>query len=116
MSDLIRSWVIWVMVVVVVVGGPAPASAALSAAECKEERRVGINACKPVVYGKLPTPECCERVRVSHIECVCPVITPKLAALIDVNRAVRLVEGCGRRVPRHFKCGRYYHPVRYEPA
>ncbi|KAI7993182.1 hypothetical protein LOK49_LG11G02249 [Camellia lanceoleosa] len=105
MSDLIRSWVIWVMVVVVVVGGPAPASATLSAAECKEERRVGINACKPVVYGKLPTPECCERVRVSHIECVCPVITPKLAALIDVNRAVRLVEGCGRRVPRHFKCG-----------
>ncbi|CAL5355834.1 unnamed protein product [Camellia sinensis] len=105
MSDLIRSWVIWVMVVGVVVGGPAPASAALSAAECKEERRVGINACKPVVYGKLPTPECCERVRVSHIECVCPVITPKLAALIDVNRAVRLVEGCGRRVPRHFKCG-----------
>ncbi|KAF5735113.1 hypothetical protein HS088_TW15G00613 [Tripterygium wilfordii] len=81
------------------------ASAGPSAAQCKEERRIGVNACKPVLYGKLPSPECCQRVRVTHIECVCPVITPKLAALIDLNRAVRLVEGCGRRVPRHYKCG-----------
>ncbi|KAL9433939.1 hypothetical protein AB3S75_024575 [Citrus x aurantiifolia] len=80
-------------------------AAGLSAAQCKEERRIGLNECKPVLYGKLPSPSCCERVRVSHIECVCPVITPKLAALIDVNRAIRLIEGCGRRVPRHFKCG-----------
>ena len=80
-------------------------SAAPSAAECKEERRLAINACKPVVYGKDPSPACCERARVTHIECVCPVITPKLAALIDVNRAVRLIEGCGRKVPRHYKCG-----------
>lgn len=81
------------------------ASAELSDAQCKEERRIGLNDCKAVLYGKLPTPACCERARVSHIECVCPVITPKLAALIDVNRAIRLIEGCGRRVPRHFKCG-----------
>ncbi|KAJ0049290.1 uncharacterized protein LOC116133139 [Pistacia vera] len=81
------------------------ASAELSAAQCKEERRIGLNECKAVLYGKLPTPACCERVRVSHMECVCPVITPKLVALIDVNRAIRLIEGCGRRVPRHFKCG-----------
>ncbi|XP_057512595.1 uncharacterized protein LOC130794661 [Actinidia eriantha] len=104
----IRSWAILVLlvVVVVVVGWEAKmACATLTDAQCKEERRVGINACKPVVYGKLPSPECCERVRVSHIECVCPVITPKLAALIDVNRAIRLIEGCGRRVPRHYKCG-----------
>ncbi|KAA8522140.1 hypothetical protein F0562_012825 [Nyssa sinensis] len=102
-----RSWAIIVLLVLTVVGKweVKMASAALSAAQCKEERRIGINACKPVVYGKLPTPECCERVRVSHIECVCPVITPKLAALIDLNRAIRLIEGCGRRVPRHYKCG-----------
>lgn len=81
------------------------ASAKLSEAACKEERRIGINACKPVLYGKLPSPMCCERVRVTHIECVCSVITPKLAALIDISRAIRLVEGCGRRVPRKFKCG-----------
>ncbi|XP_059444857.1 uncharacterized protein LOC132176616 isoform X2 [Corylus avellana] len=80
-------------------------SAALSAAQCIEERRLGVNACKPVIFGKLPTPACCERVRVSHIECVCPDVTPKVIALIDLNRAIRLIEGCGRRVPRHFKCG-----------
>ena len=80
-------------------------SAAISDAQCKEERRIGINACKAVFYGKLPTPACCERLRVTHIECVCADVTPKFAALIDVNRAVRLVEGCGRRVPHHFKCG-----------
>ncbi|KAJ0106613.1 hypothetical protein Patl1_17699 [Pistacia atlantica] len=48
---------------------------------------------------------CCKRVRVSHLECVCPVVTAKLAALIDINRVIKLLKGCGRRVPRHFKCG-----------
>ncbi|XP_050228626.1 uncharacterized protein LOC130014564 [Mercurialis annua] len=81
------------------------ASAGPNAAQCKEEIRLGLNACKPVVYGKSPSAECCHRVRVSHVECVCPEITPKVAVLIDINRAVRLVQGCGRRVPRHFKCG-----------
>ena len=82
-----------------------PANADPTAAQCKEERSVGLNACKPVVYGRPPSPECCERIRVTHVECVCPLITPKLAALIDVNRVIRVIEGCGRRVPRHFKCG-----------
>ncbi|TXG51237.1 hypothetical protein EZV62_023761 [Acer yangbiense] len=97
-----------VLVVVIVAVGNwevKMAGATLSAAQCKEERRIGLNECKPVLYGKLPSPSCCERVRVSHVECVCPLVTPKLAALIDLNRAIRLIEGCGRRVPRHFKCG-----------
>ncbi|WJZ82569.1 hypothetical protein VitviT2T_002317 [Vitis vinifera] len=55
--------------------------------------------------GKSPTPACCQSVRVTHLECVCPVITPKLAALVDVNRMIKLVDGCGRRLPRHDKCG-----------
>ncbi|KAF6158876.1 hypothetical protein GIB67_012293 [Kingdonia uniflora] len=80
-------------------------STLLSVRDCKEERRIGIHACTPVLYGKSPSPECCYRVRVSHSECVCPVITPKLAALVNLNRAIRLVQGCGRTVPRHFKCG-----------
>nr|XP_043629654.1 uncharacterized protein LOC122600940 [Erigeron canadensis] len=80
-------------------------NAAPTAAQCKEERRLAVNECKNVLYGRLPSPSCCQRARVSHVECICPVITPKLAALIDVNRAVRLIEGCGRRVPRHYKCG-----------
>lgn len=76
--------------------------------ECKEDIRLGVNACKSVINGKSPSADCCQRIRVSHVECICPVITPKLAALIDANRAIRLVQGCGRRVPRHFKCGSKY--------
>ncbi|KAK3023223.1 hypothetical protein RJ639_043335 [Escallonia herrerae] len=60
-----------------------------SAAQCKEERRIGLNACKQVLHFKLPTPECCQRVRVSHVECVYPVITSKLHTLIDLNKAIR---------------------------
>ncbi|KAB5564159.1 hypothetical protein DKX38_004213 [Salix brachista] len=102
-----KRWSSFILLVLVVLGiwGVNRADAALSAAQCKVERRVGLNACKPVIYGKNPSPACCERVRVSHIECVCPDVTPKLAALVDLNRAIRLIEGCGRRVPRHYKCG-----------
>ncbi|KAI3828927.1 hypothetical protein L1987_03038 [Smallanthus sonchifolius] len=70
----------------------ARVSAAPTAAECKEERKLAINACKDVLFGRLP-PACCQRTQVSHVECICPVITPKLAALIDVNRATKLIEG-----------------------
>ncbi|KAA3487002.1 Protein kinase byr2 [Gossypium australe] len=28
-----------------------------------------------------------------------------LAALIDVNYAIKVIQGCGRQVPRHLKCG-----------
>ncbi|CAI9095593.1 OLC1v1031582C1 [Oldenlandia corymbosa var. corymbosa] len=76
-----------------------------NAAVCKLERRLLVNTCKPVLYGKPPSSNCCYRIRATHFQCICSVITPKLAALIDVNRAIRLVEGCGKRVPRHFKCG-----------
>ncbi|KAD6453414.1 hypothetical protein R6Q59_015296 [Mikania micrantha] len=79
--------------------------AAPTAAECKEERRLAVTSCNNVLYGRPPSPACCQRARVSHVECICPAITPKLAALVDVNRFTKLIEGCGRRVPRHFKCG-----------
>ncbi|KAJ0106094.1 hypothetical protein Patl1_18346 [Pistacia atlantica] len=59
----------------------------------------------PIVFGQPASPACCKRVRVSHFECVCLVVTVKLAALIDINRVIKLLKGCGRRVPRHFKCG-----------
>ncbi|KAF3625132.1 hypothetical protein FXO37_31026 [Capsicum annuum] len=80
------------------------ASAKMSERACKEERRICVNACKSILYGKVPSPKCCERIRLTHIECVCGVITPKLAALIDIKYAIRVVEGCGRRVPRNYKC------------
>lgn len=78
---------------------------AMTAEECKEERRVLVNACKSLLARVGPSSVCCQRLRVSHVECVCPVVTPKLAALIDVNYAVKVIQSCGRQVPRHFKCG-----------
>ncbi|ERN19997.1 hypothetical protein AMTR_s00071p00156280 [Amborella trichopoda] len=75
------------------------------AIDCKAEVRSLVNSCKPVLYGKVPSSACCAAIRAAHVGCVCPKITPRLAPLIDVKRAVRIVRGCGRRVPRHFKCG-----------
>ncbi|GJZ68208.1 histidinol dehydrogenase, chloroplastic isoform X1 [Tanacetum coccineum] len=83
----------------------ATALATPTEAECKEEIRLGVDACQSVLFGRLPTASCCQRVRDSHVECICPAITPRLAALIDVNRVIKLIEGCGRIVPRNFKCG-----------
>lgn len=78
---------------------------ALTPAQCHEERRILISACKPVLFRTPPSSFCCERLRVTHVECVCSVITPKLAPLIDVNYAISVIQSCGRQVPRHFKCG-----------
>ncbi|XP_024961445.1 uncharacterized protein LOC112501908 [Cynara cardunculus var. scolymus] len=80
-------------------------AAAPNASECKKERRLAVNGCKSVLYGRPPSSYCCQRVRVTHFKCVCPIITPKLAALVDVNRLAKLIQGCGRRLPHHFKCG-----------
>ncbi|GAB2271913.1 hypothetical protein Dimus_006741 [Dionaea muscipula] len=83
----------------------AGAGAVSTPPTCKAERRMLVNACEPVIMRQPPSPLCCERLRVTHVECVCSVITPKLAPLIDVNHAVQVIQSCGRRVPRHFKCG-----------
>nr|GFC64337.1 bifunctional inhibitor/plant lipid transfer protein/seed storage helical domain-containing protein [Tanacetum cinerariifolium] len=77
-----------------------------SAAACHEEKRLAVNACRSMWHGGLPSPQCCQRASVSHAECICPGVTPEIVAIIgDINRAIRLVERCGRRVPHHFKCG-----------
>ncbi|KAK3002697.1 hypothetical protein RJ639_019936 [Escallonia herrerae] len=81
------------------------ASAAPSPAECKEEQRLGINACSPVLSGQQPSAACCQRVRVSHLQCICPAISPRLASRIGNDRFVRLVRGCGRSFPPRTKCG-----------
>ncbi|XP_022893772.1 uncharacterized protein LOC111408206 [Olea europaea var. sylvestris] len=77
----------------------------LRPSQCKEERRLATNTCRPVVFGQPASPECCQRVRVSHFECVCPMFTPKLASLLNVDQVINLLKRCGRRVPRRFKCG-----------
>ena len=89
-------------------GNVQMASADTSPSQCKEERNLLVNACRPVIYGRSPSADCCQRVRVSHVECVCPYVTPKTAAIIGVigvDNVVKKIEGCGRTVPRKFKCG-----------
>ncbi|KAK2965357.1 hypothetical protein RJ640_013820 [Escallonia rubra] len=78
-------------------------AAAPSPAECKEEQRLGINACSLVLSGQQPSAACCERARVSHVECICPAISPRLASRIGNDRFVRLVRGCGRSFPPRAK-------------
>ncbi|KAK3034213.1 hypothetical protein RJ639_032793 [Escallonia herrerae] len=101
------SWTATALVILAVMGmwEMEMASAAASAAQCVVEKRLLIDACKPIISGRPPSPQCCGRLRVSQFACLCPMITPKLAALIGPSRAVRILEGCGRRLPRHFKCG-----------
>ncbi|XP_047337418.1 uncharacterized protein LOC124941177 [Impatiens glandulifera] len=102
------SWAVVGLLAVVVLTGwnvKMGDAAGVSAAQCEEEKRLGINACKPILFGTPPTAECCQRIRVSHVECVCPLITPKIAPLVDVKRFVRIIQGCGRKVPRNYKCG-----------
>ncbi|XP_055821198.1 uncharacterized protein LOC129889776 [Solanum dulcamara] len=77
----------------------------VSESVCREERRIGKKACLPVLFGSNPLAECCERVRVTHLECFCPILTPKLAAILNPRRLIRIAKGCGRTIPRNFKCG-----------
>ncbi|XP_022737831.1 uncharacterized protein LOC111290680 [Durio zibethinus] len=101
------SWAgMFILVVVVIVGVfEVPMARAVSPSECKEEQRLLVLECKPVILGRSPSANCCQRIRVTHWECVCPSVTPKLAALIGVERTIKQIEGCGRSVPHHFKCG-----------
>ncbi|KAM7507247.1 hypothetical protein LguiA_017700 [Lonicera macranthoides] len=78
--------------------------------QCKEERRMGINACKAVLSGQSPSAACCQRARVTNFGCVCPVTTLRLFSLVGgVGRVKQLVEGCGRRVPSRLQCGQMCH-------
>lgn len=91
--------------VVILVMLLAMARAGPSASQCKKERRLAVNACKSMLYGRLPSLSCCQRMRVTHIKCICSILTPKMVALVNANTIIKLIEGCGRKVPHHFKCG-----------
>lgn len=108
-TNFYRFWILMVVLSLILLGNWETKTVSAhksSASQCMEEISVGVNACKSAfMNGKKPSAACCQRVRVSHVECICPAVTPKVAALVDVNRAIRLVKGCGRKVPRHFKCG-----------
>ncbi|PSS32458.1 Nuclear transition protein like [Actinidia chinensis var. chinensis] len=101
----VSSYVAVVLLVVVVSGGLASVQSQTSPSQCKEEKRLLVNECRGVIFGQNPSASCCQRVRVTHVECVCPSVTPKLAAIIGVERTIKQIQGCGRTVPRNFKCG-----------
>ncbi|KAL6977597.1 hypothetical protein U1Q18_026389 [Sarracenia purpurea var. burkii] len=102
-----RLFLLVVVVAAAVVVGvwEVPVVNGASPSECKEERRLLKNECMPVIFGQEPSGACCQRVRVTQVECVCPYVTPKLAALIGVERTIKKIESCGRTVPHNFKCG-----------
>ncbi|KAK9095845.1 hypothetical protein Sjap_021342 [Stephania japonica] len=93
------------LVVLLIFALPIQTVQGLSPAECKLLVNILVSACPEVINRKPPSAYCCQRIRVTPEECVCSRITPQLAVLIDVNYAVKVVQGCGRPVPRHHKCG-----------
>ncbi|KAM7507252.1 hypothetical protein LguiA_017705 [Lonicera macranthoides] len=119
MASLIRkrsiAYNLMVVLVALVVLGEwqakmASAQVNANSEQCKEERRLGINACKAVLSGQSPSAACCQRARVTNFGCVCPVTTLRLFSLVGgVGRVKQLVEGCGRRVPSRLQCGQMCH-------
>ncbi|RVW21764.1 hypothetical protein CK203_112857 [Vitis vinifera] len=69
--------VLVVAVLVCIWGNIHLASADISPTGCKEERKLAGNACQPVLYGKDPSANCCQCVRVTHVECICPYVSPR---------------------------------------
>ncbi|KAE8055497.1 hypothetical protein FH972_012335 [Carpinus fangiana] len=83
-------------------------SAAQSAAECKEEVDMLTKECILSIRHKTnASPRCCELVRASHAQCVCPkaTLTESIILKFRLVDAIRFVGHCGLRVPLHFKCG-----------
>ncbi|KAH0858800.1 hypothetical protein HID58_087061, partial [Brassica napus] len=66
---------------------------------CHGQCRVLVNACKRLILRQSPTAECCLRIRRTPMWCICSIITPQLAALVnanDVSDAVGVICQCGR--------------------
>ncbi|KAL8210153.1 hypothetical protein R6Q57_006885 [Mikania cordata] len=76
-------------------------------AQCHVEKQLAVSACWSVLNSESPSPDYCHRVRVSHAKCICPDVTPELInqKIGSINKAIRFIKSCGRKVPHHFKCG-----------
>ncbi|XAR54884.1 hypothetical protein NMG60_11030211 [Bertholletia excelsa] len=95
-----------VLLLLVLVGSTGDVvRAEMSPTRCEEERILSKNACRSVLFGRPPSPACCERVRLSSCESVCIMFTPKAASLINAQNFALLLQVCGKRVPRPFDCG-----------
>lgn len=77
----------------------------VEADKCGDEIQGLVNNCSSILSGKSPSAVCCGLIRSADMGCVCPKVTPQIAALINVPKLVSLVESCGRNVPHHTQCG-----------
>lgn len=95
-----RSWFGVLALVLVLMGAfrVPVAKGQTNPSQCVEERRLLVNACRTIIIGRSPSADCCQRVRVTNVECVCPQVSTKLMALIGVQRTIRQIEACGRRL------------------
>ncbi|PRQ55759.1 putative bifunctional inhibitor/plant lipid transfer protein/seed storage helical [Rosa chinensis] len=101
-----RAGLVVVMICLLCLVGVVPmAEGDTTPSQCKQEKNLLVGACKPIIFGLQPSAACCQRVRVTHAECVCPYLSPKVANLINVKRSIKQIQGCGRTVPHNFKCG-----------
>ncbi|KAL3834705.1 hypothetical protein ACJIZ3_009441 [Penstemon smallii] len=105
-SFTISSWFAIVMILVASIAIGVVLGQSPTPSECAQEKNQLKHTCRAVIFGQNPSAPCCQLVRAAHAECVCPFLTPKLAvALRGAQRIIRMVGGCGREVPRSFKCG-----------
>lgn len=75
---------------------------------CQAQRRVTRNACAMLAFFQPPSDECCLRIRMIPMRCVCPLITPQIAARVTprkLNYGIGVIRQCGRPVASGTKCG-----------
>ena len=80
----------------------------VEADKCGDDIQGLVNNCSPILSGNPPSAVCCCLIRSADLGCVCPKVTPQIAALVNVPKLVSLVESCGRNVPHHTQCGSIY--------
>ncbi|GLJ32872.1 hypothetical protein SUGI_0662040 [Cryptomeria japonica] len=73
--------------------------------KCGDEIQGLATNCAPILQGNAPSAACCGLIRSADMSCVCPKVTPEIAASINVTQVVSVVESCGRNVPHHTRCG-----------
>ncbi|GLJ42362.1 hypothetical protein SUGI_0877330 [Cryptomeria japonica] len=73
--------------------------------KCGEEMQGLASNCAPILLGNAPSAACCAVIRSADMSCVCPKVTPAIAAYINVPQVVSIVQNCGRNVPHHTRCG-----------
>ncbi|GLJ32871.1 hypothetical protein SUGI_0662030 [Cryptomeria japonica] len=73
--------------------------------KCGDEIQGLATNCAPILQGNAPSAACCGLIRSADMSCVCPKVTPAIAASINVPKLVTIIQSCGRNVPHQTRCG-----------